>query len=46
MAIAVKLILNGVIKSIAVKIPVTKDIYNPVLDELSENRINFIEEDL
>ena len=45
-AIAVKLILNGVIKSIGVKIPVTKDIYNPVLDELSENRINFIEEDL
>ena len=45
-AIAVKLILNGVIKSIGVKIPVSKDIYNPVLNELSENGINFIEEDL
>ena len=45
-AIAVKLILNGVIKSRGVKIPVSKDIYNPVLNELSDNGINFIEEHL
>jgi len=43
-AIAVKLILNGEIKSTGVKIPTTKDIYVPVLKELKENGINFIEE--
>ena len=43
-AIATKLILNGVIKSTGVKIPTTKDIYAPVLKELEENGINFVEE--
>jgi len=43
-AIATKLILSGVIKSIGVKIPTTKDIYIPVLKELEENGINFVEE--
>ena len=43
-AIATKLILNGEIKSKGVKIPTTKDIYIPVLKELEENGINFIEE--
>ena len=42
--IAVKLILNGEISSIGVKIPTTKDIYIPVLKELSENGLKFIEE--
>ncbi|MBT6699008.1 MAG: saccharopine dehydrogenase [Flavobacteriales bacterium] len=45
-AIATKLILNGEIKSIGVQIPTTKDIYNPVLKELSGNGINFIEEEI
>ena len=45
-AIATKLILNGEITSIGVKIPTTKDIYIPVLKELEENGINFIEEKL
>ena len=45
-AIAVKLILNGEINSVGVKIPTTKDIYIPVLKELSENGINFIEEEI
>ena len=45
-AIAVKLILNGEINSIGVKIPTTKEIYIPVLKELSENGINFIEEEI
>ena len=45
-AIATKLILNGEINSIGVKIPTTKDIYSPVLKELEENGINFIEEKL
>ena len=45
-AIAVKLILNGIINSTGVKIPTTKDIYIPVLKELSENGIKFIEEEI
>ncbi len=45
-AIATKLILNGEIESTGVKIPTTKDIYNPVLKELSGNGINFIEEEI
>jgi saccharopine dehydrogenase (NADP+, L-glutamate forming) len=45
-AIATKLILNGEIKSTGVKIPTTKEIYIPVLKELEENGINFIEEKL
>ena len=43
-AIATKLILSGEIKSTGVKIPTTKDIYVPVLKELAENGINFVEE--
>ncbi|MBC8265354.1 MAG: saccharopine dehydrogenase NADP-binding domain-containing protein [Flavobacteriales bacterium] len=43
-AIATKLILSGAIKSIGVKIPTTKDIYVPVLKELEQNGINFVEE--
>ena len=43
-AIATKLILNGEIRSKGVKIPTTKDIYIPILKELEENGINFIEE--
>ena len=43
-AIAAKLILNGVIQSTGVKIPTSKDIYSPVLEELREHGINFVEE--
>ena len=43
-AIAVKLILKGEIKLTGVRIPIFPDIYVPVLKELSENGINFIEE--
>lgn len=43
-AIATKLILNGEINSTGIKIPTTKDIYVPVLKELEENGINFVEE--
>ncbi len=45
-AIATKLILNGEITSVGVKIPTTKDIYIPVLKELAENGINFVEEEI
>ena len=45
-AIAAKLILSGDIKLTGVKIPTTKDVYIPVLKELAEHGINFIEEEL
>ncbi len=43
-AIATKLILNGSIKSVGVRIPTTKEIYLPILTELEEYGISFIEE--
>ena len=43
-AIATKLILNKIICLTGVRIPTEKDIYLPVLEELEENKINFIEE--
>jgi saccharopine dehydrogenase (NADP+, L-glutamate forming) len=45
MAIAVKFILNGVINDTGVKIPVEKSIYQPVLAELEQFGIRFIEEE-
>ena len=43
-AIATKLILNGQISATGVRIPTTKDIYVPVLEELATYGINFVEE--
>ena len=43
-AIAVKLILSNIIKLKGVQIPTKKEIYNPVLEELAKNGVNFIEE--
>ena len=43
-AIVTKLILNGKIDLTGIQIPITKDIYIPVLNELSLNGISFIEE--
>ena len=45
-AIATKLILNGEITSLGVKIPTGKDIYIPVLKELEKYGVNFVEEEL
>ena len=45
LAITSKLILNGAIKSRGVVVPVTKEIYEPVLKELEENKIVFQESD-
>lgn len=45
-AIAVKLILTGVITATGVKVPMTKDIYKPVLEELKDYGIKFIEEEI
>ena len=42
--IATKLILNGEIKSTGVKVPVSKEIYKPVLSELEQYGIKFVEE--
>ncbi len=44
-AIGAKLILNGIIKSTGVKRPVEKAIYKPVLKELEDYGIKFIEEE-
>ena len=43
-AIAVKMILNGEIKEKGIQIPVTKSIYEPVLNELEKMGIAMIEE--
>lgn len=43
-AIAVKMILNGKIKSTGVQIPIEKDIYTPILAELKDYGIRFEEE--
>lgn len=42
LAIATKLILNGTISLTGLHIPVIKEIYEPVLHELSQNEISFI----
>ena len=44
--IATKLILNGEIKSTGVKVPVSKEIYKPVLEELEQFGIRFVEEEI
>ena len=44
--IAAKLILKGQIKSKGVKVPVDKNIYNPVLAELEKFGIEFIEQEI
>jgi len=44
-AIAAKLILTGKIKAIGVHLPIIPEIYNPILEELKEYGIRFIEEE-
>lgn len=44
-AIATKLILNGIITTPGVHVPISKEIYNPILKELSENGIQFSEKE-
>jgi saccharopine dehydrogenase-like NADP-dependent oxidoreductase len=43
LGIAAKLILNGTIATTGLKIPVTEDIYTPVLKELEKEGIRFSE---
>lgn len=45
-AIAVKMILNGKITVKGVKIPIEKNIYDPILKELEQSKIKFIEEEM
>jgi saccharopine dehydrogenase (NADP+, L-glutamate forming) len=45
-AIAVKMILTGEIKAKGVKVPVEKDIYEPIMNELKDYKIEFIEEEI
>jgi len=45
-AIAVKMILTGKIKESGVKIPIEKNIYKPILKELENYKIVFIEEEV
>ena len=44
--VATKLILKGVIKGEGVKVPVSEEIYNPVLAELEKFGIEFTEEEI
>lgn len=43
-AIATKLILNGAIRRTGVQVPVKADMYLPILEELEELGIRFVEE--
>ena len=45
-AIATKLFLTGVIKQTGVIVPTMKDVYEPVLNELEEYGIVFVEEEI
>lgn len=45
-AIATLNILNGKIKTTGVQLPITEDIYNPILVELDKNGITFIEKEV
>ncbi len=46
LAISVKMILNGTISTPGVHVPILKEIYNPILDELENYGINFIEKEV
>lgn len=45
-AIATLKILNGEIKTPGVQLPIKKEVYNPILDELKENGIIFTEKEV
>ena len=46
LAISVKMILNGTISTPGVHVPILKEIYNPILDELENYGINFNEKEV
>lgn len=45
-AIASKLLLTGQIKEKGLLLPIDKDVYNPILNELEDYNIKFVEEEL
>jgi len=45
-AIATKMILNGTITTPGVHVPISKEIYDPILNELENYGINFIEKEV
>ena len=45
-AICAKMILNGTIQSKGVQLPIVKEIYTPILKELEEYNIRFIEKEI
>ena len=45
-AIATKMILNGTISTPGIHVPITKEIYNPILNELENYGINFTEKNV
>ena len=45
-AIASKMILNGTISTPGVHVPISKEIYNPILNELENYGINFMEKEV
>ena len=45
-AICAKMILNGNLQLKGVQLPIMPEVYNPILDELEENGIKFIEQEV
>jgi hypothetical protein len=45
-AICAKMILNGTIQLKGVQLPIVKEIYNPILDELEKLGMRFIEKEV
>jgi len=44
-AIAAKMILNGTLKTKGVTLPIQKEVYTPILEELAQHGIVFIEKE-
>jgi saccharopine dehydrogenase (NAD+, L-glutamate forming) len=45
-AICAKMILNGTLQVKGVQLPIKPEVYNPILNELEENGITFIEKEI
>ena len=45
-AICAKMILNGSLKSSGVRLPVQKEVYTPILEELEKLNIRFVEKEI
>jgi saccharopine dehydrogenase-like NADP-dependent oxidoreductase len=45
LAIAARLVLNGTIRATGVQVPTQAEFYNPILKELEEYGVEFVEEE-